>query len=68
MGEASISIPALMMTSEMRAPRMPSSETCHSSIMPAETSVARVMTASNNASLPEAMRASLLSFSPWLLT
>ena len=57
-----------MITSEMRAPRMPSSETCHSSITPAETRVASVMMASNKASEPEAISASLLSFSPCDLT
>ena len=49
-GKGSISIPALMITMEISAPKMPSSDTPHSSITPAEISVASVMTASNSAS------------------
>ena len=67
-GDASISMPALMITTEIRAPRMPSREIPQISMMPADTSVAVVMMASNRASEPEAVRASLFSCLPFRLT
>ena len=56
------------MTREMSAPRIPSSETFHKSMTPAETSVASVMTASKSASLPDAISASLFNCLPWRFT
>ena len=67
-GEDNISIPALMMTMEIMAPRIPSSETPHISMMPAEMRVAKVIIASNRASEPEAIKASLFNCSPLPLT
>ena len=61
-------MPALMMKAEMSTPRIPSKETPQSSITAAETNVAMVMMASKSASEPEAMSASLLSFSPCFFT
>ena len=57
-----------MMTSEMRAPRIPSSEIPNNSMTPADTRVASVIMASNSASEPEAISASLFSCSPFRFT
>ena len=57
-----------MIAREISAPNMPSSEKSHNSITTAEKSVANVMIASNKASEPEAIKASLFSSSPLFFT
>lgn len=67
-GEPNISTPALMMTIEMSVPKIPSRLIPAMSIMPADTRVDRVTTASNVALAPEAISESLCSFLPFALT